>query len=95
MDAYWSAGSGAFWILGLSWGGCALFHTLTALRLGRSVNSPADGCLLAICNLFYVAIGGFLGFILLKFPYGLLTSLAGAILLPALITLAWIKRGRS
>ena len=92
MSADWLAGPGTFWILGLSGVGFAILYVALALRLGRIARSESDGCLLAICNLLLVIVGGAGGFTLLKFPGQLVSSVAGAALLPGLVTLVWVRR---
>jgi hypothetical protein len=88
----WIAGPGQFWILGISWGSVALFYTVMALKLGKAIHSEPDGCLLAICNLVCVPVGGLVGLRFLRFPYNLLCSMFLALVLPSLLTGMWIRR---
>ncbi len=92
MEADWLAGPGTFWILGLSGVGFGLAYILLALRLGKMAHSEGDGCLLAICNLALVIVGGAAGFMTFRFPTQLISSMVGAGLLPGIMTLVWVYR---
>lgn len=86
------AGPGTFWILGASGVGFALLYSWLALRLGRVTRSESDGCLLAVCNVALVIVGGAVGFLLFRFPYQLLSAVAGSALVPGALTLVWLWR---
>jgi hypothetical protein len=92
MHSDWLAGPGQFWILGLSWSSVALFYVLMGWKLGKSIRSEPDGCLLMICNLLLVPVGGLAGLVFFRFPYDLLSSMFCCALLPSLLTLNWIRR---
>ncbi|HWD41507.1 MAG TPA: hypothetical protein VG944_21865 [Fimbriimonas sp.] len=92
MNSDWIAGPGQFWILSVSWLGSAAFFVFFSWMFGRILRSPSDGCLLGLCNLLFVVIGGMGGLLILKFPNNLGCSALGALLLPGLITTTWIRR---
>jgi hypothetical protein len=88
----WLAGPGTFWILGASGTGFAALYVWLALHLGKQARSESDGCLLAICNLVLVVVGGAVGYLLLRYPYQLLSAMGGSVILPGLMTLIWVWR---
>ena len=92
MTADWLAGPGTFWILGTSGFGFALLYAVLGLRLGKAADSETDGCLLAICNVLLVILGGAAGFLLLRFPAQLISAMAGSAFLPGIMTMVWVRK---
>jgi hypothetical protein len=83
------SGGGAYYSIVLVWLASAIFFSVFALRRFKD----SDGCLVAIANFFLAFLGGGLGLLLLinRFPYFMISSLTGAVLLPAFLTV-WIRK---
>jgi hypothetical protein len=83
----WLATGGSYWIIGGAWFLSALFFALTGMRAGKVTGNESDGCLLAICCILLALTGGgiglYAGLFWVAYPYFIVTSLAGAIVFPA------------
>lgn len=96
MNQDWLSAGGAYFLLALIWVGAAVGFGVAGIKAGDRVGSPNDGCLLAIGNVVLALLGGGLGFLLMMrfFPYFLLSSLVGAVTLPSLGTLYFLRKTR-
>ncbi|MER3496450.1 MAG: hypothetical protein C4320_06490, partial [Armatimonadota bacterium] len=65
-----------------------------AARLGRRYDAPNDGCLLGFACVMLTLIGGAIGLLTVGFPWYILTSAAGAVLMPGLACLIFARRMR-
>ncbi len=88
--------SAVYGIIVGAWVLSAISFALLALRLGKAKGEDNDGCLLAISNVLLAGFGGGLGFLVLSktYPLFILSSIAGAILLPALHTIIFLRKRR-
>ena len=78
---------GSYYFIVLVWLASAIFFATLALRKFKDT----DGCLVALANFFLAFLGGGLGLLLLsgRFPFFVISSLVGTVLLPAMLTL-WV-----
>ncbi len=90
----WLASGGAYGTLALVWLVAAVGYGAYAARLGRRYDAPNDGCLLNFACQMLLLLGGAAGLLLFGFPWYLLTSTLGAVLLPGLACLFFQGRMR-
>jgi hypothetical protein len=65
---------------------------ILAFRSGKVSQAESDGCLLAITNLILTIAGAGIGFFIAPYPYFVVTSFFGAMLLPAIAILIFSRR---
>ncbi len=88
--------SAAYSLIIGSWVISAAFFAFLAIKVGKKAGKDNDGCLLAISNVLLAGMGGALGFLLFirLYPYFVLSSMLGTVLLPALHTLYFARKRR-
>ncbi|CAN5477876.1 hypothetical protein BH11ARM1_BH11ARM1_07540 [soil metagenome] len=94
--AEWMASGGSFLLLGIVWFGSSVFYATLGLKAGKRLGSPNDGCLFAIANSIMAFVGAAAGYLpfMTHFPLFVGTSIAGALILPALSTLYFVRTFR-
>ncbi|MDX2064762.1 MAG: hypothetical protein SFX74_03360 [Fimbriimonadaceae bacterium] len=82
----WLASGGAYTVLIIQTAVAAIVGSVIGFRIGMQAKSEGEGCLLAILNPLLALLGAGLGFFSTPYPSYLLTSLVGALILPAIAT---------
>lgn len=80
--ANWLSSGGAYAIIGIVWLLSSVFFFTYGNRLGSRYDSPNDGCLLAFSTIILTLIGGAAGFVLVAYPWSIVASCLGSLLLP-------------
>jgi hypothetical protein len=82
----WLASGGAYTVLIIQTAVAAIVGGMVGFRIGMQAKSEGEGCLLSILNPLLALLGAGLGFFSTPYPTYLLTSLIGALTLPAIAT---------
>ncbi|MDR3689027.1 MAG: hypothetical protein P4L46_06580 [Fimbriimonas sp.] len=92
----WLTRGGTYVVLGVVLVVSATFFYFIGYRVGVRSQHPNDGCLYGICNIILAFLGGGVGFLLLihNYPYFILSSSLGAVLVPALGTLFAVAKSQ-
>jgi hypothetical protein len=95
-NSEWLAAGGAYLLIGVVWIGSAIAYAMLGLQAGKAVGAANDGCLLGITNVFMAFLGGGIGYLLAMthFPGFIVTSMVGALVLPALSTWYFYRKSR-
>jgi hypothetical protein len=78
------------------WLASATFFALKANKIGKQKQSSNDGCYLQISTTVFTMIGGSIGLLIFQaqFPWYILTSLVGCVLVPWLVCRVFIRGKR-
>jgi hypothetical protein len=92
----WLAEGGTFYVIGLAWAVSAAFFAYVGYLLGRAYGGDSDGCLLLISNVILTLCGGGIGLVLMlrQYPVFVFTSIAGAVIFPAIGTWIFLRKSR-
>lgn len=88
-------GFNAFALLFGGWGLSAAFFYWLATRISKARGAANDGCLLGVLNIIMATVGGLLGFLAVPtYPWSLVSSLGGCVVLPLAMTLFQVRKMR-
>ena len=87
---------GAYLMIIGGWITIAVAFAFISFWAGRLTRAENDGCLLAIANVLMTGLGGALGWLFFKnhYPFVIVSSLLGALILPSLCTAAFLRKGQ-